>query len=612
MRSRLLLPALVALAALAAAAPASASTLTRAGGVYDYTGTAAVNSMSITASPGSVNISDSEPITMAADASCTGENTTSIQCTVTPTNIDFDLGGNADNGGVNVSGITTAFPITGQTGSGNDSASISATFGVSAASTATLDDSAGNDTISVTAVAISGVNTFGYGTANGGSGADTVSSTGTANGDGGADIVRGINAGTTVTVNGGTENDTFQPNSDSTPEIFNGGGGTDLVDYRQVSNATVSLDGVLNDGITGGSSQNDNVNADLLVENVTTGDTADVVTGGSGNNVLITGGGNDTINGAGGDDSIDAGFGADLVNGGSNGAGGDTLTYADRSQPLRGTMDGIAANDGEAGEFDDIEADVENIIGGFATDSFSGNESANNLNGGLGEDSFSGLGGPDTVIGGSGDDNLDGGAGNDNVDGGPGDDTVDGAADADTVNGGDGADLLDGSSGADTLNGGNGPDTVLAKDNAVDTAINCGDGTDHAVRDVADPAANADCEISDTGAAGFDSARTETARDDASAPVSAPASADDGGGKPAVVTCTVSRTKRGARVKCRVSGADGALSARLVRGRRVFARAKRNGSGRMTLRASKRAGKGRYTVVVTQGGRAIARLRVKV
>src|SRR4051812_43047186 len=101
MRTPRLFPAaLVALALLAVPSVASASSLSRSGGVYTYTGSATNNNLTITFPPGSVTITEKENTTMPADASCSGENTTSITCSVSAPSITADLGGGADQGNI--------------------------------------------------------------------------------------------------------------------------------------------------------------------------------------------------------------------------------------------------------------------------------------------------------------------------------------------------------------------------------------------------------------------------------------------------------------------------------------------------------------------------------
>src|SRR5581483_1350275 len=185
------------------------------------------------------------------------------------------------------------------------------------------------------------------------------------------------------------------------------------------------------------------------------------------------------------DDLLDGGAGADLLEGGD---GRDAVTYASRPNPVTVTLDGFA-NDGEAGEGDDVGAffhDVEEVDGGAGDDTLTGSAGTNLLQGGAGNDTLDGGLGADSLFGGTGIDTatyasrtnrvvvlLDG-APNDgepgegdnvradveNVVGGSGDDSLIGDANANVLGGGAGDDVLDGQLGADMLNGGAGADTV--------------------------------------------------------------------------------------------------------------------------------------------------------
>jgi hypothetical protein len=65
------------------------------------------------------------------------------------------------------------------------------------------------------------------------------------------------------------------------------------------------------------------------------------------------------------------------------------------------TLDGVA-NDGEPGESDNVQFDVENVVGGGVEDTFTGSDGPNLLNGRAGEDYLDGAGGAgDELIGGS-------------------------------------------------------------------------------------------------------------------------------------------------------------------------------------------------------------------
>src|SRR5207247_1332933 len=79
--------------------------------------------------------------------------------------------------------------------------------------------------------------------------------------------------------------------------------------------------------------------------------------------------------------------------------------YAILRYPVAVLLDGVA-NDGEAGESDNLMADVENVTGGSGDDILSGDAGANVLDGGLGNDTLEGGPGADTLIGGSGTDTV--------------------------------------------------------------------------------------------------------------------------------------------------------------------------------------------------------------
>ena len=218
---------------------------------------------------------------------------------------------------------------------------------------------------------------------------------------------------------GDAGNDTFDEGADSNgADIFNGGAGIDTVSYAsRGTKVSVSIDGMANDGEAG---ELDKVMLD--VENIIGGSGDDTLAGSSADNVLVGGLGDDTISGGTGNDTLrgdagddtfdegDASNGADTLIGG---AGVDFVDYTARSQPLTIVMNGVTGS-GEASEGDKIGTDVENLTGGSAADSITGNAADNLLQGGPGTES-------DTLDGQAGDDVLDGAGGNDALDCGSGD-----------------------------------------------------------------------------------------------------------------------------------------------------------------------------------------------
>lgn len=233
--------------------------------------------------------------------------------------------------------------------------------------------------------------------------------------------------------------------------------------------------------------------------------------------------GADRLTGGAADDLLDGGIGSDTLAGG---AGRDTVDYSARTAPVTVSLNG-SADDGEAGEADNVGNDVEILVGGSADDQLAGNDGENALLGNAGNDILGGGGGNDQLDGGSGDDTLAGGGGSDSLTGGDGTDTAnyseadagvrvvldgkpgDGASgendsvDTENVTGGSGDDTLIGNGGANVLAGGGGNDRILGGDgvDAIDggpgddilqsldgnkETVTCGDGEDGVVSDRAD------------------------------------------------------------------------------------------------------------------------------
>jgi hypothetical protein len=160
-------------------------------------------------------------------------------------------------------------------------------------------------------------------------------------------------------------------------------------------------------------------------------------------------GGNDRLIGLAGPDFFDEGAlanGSDFFNGGS---GFDLVDYGKRSNRVEVTLNSVSRNDGEAGENDLADPNVNSAAGGA---------------------------GDDTLIGSAGFNELSGGAGQDTIRAGDGDDRIFGGDDPDTL-------LAEG-----------GGDTVISNDGEPDT-VRCGtgEGIDVLTRDAADTDV-ADCE----------------------------------------------------------------------------------------------------------------------
>jgi Ca2+-binding RTX toxin-like protein len=250
-------------------------------------------------------------------------------------------------------------------------------------------------------------------------------------------------------------------------DYMRGDGGSDRVSYASRSTLVIaSIDGVANDG---GGGEGDNIETD--VENLSgsqgndllTGNAAaNTLTGNSGNNTLVGLGSNDTLQGGDGIDDLQGGDGNDSMTGGlaqdtlrggndndsmdggadgdtfmggpgadamSGGGGTDSADYSASIAPLSVTADD-GANDGAAGEGDNVHSDIEILHGGQANDTLVPKT----------DDSV-----PGEVWGGPGNDTLFGGgqASNDRLEGEDGNDTLDGRWGADIMNGGAGIDTVD-------------------------------------------------------------------------------------------------------------------------------------------------------------------------
>lgn len=197
---------------------------------------------------------------------------------------------------------------------------------------------------------------------------------------------------------------------------------------------------------------------------------------GAGNDFVSDGPNNQTLVLGTGNDSVLSGFGRDIVFGQ---AGSDTVSYANRAAGVSVRLDNIA-NDGQAGELDNVLNDNENLVGSNSGDVLVGSNANNVIRGLNGGDIISALGGNDFVDGGFGPDNMFGGAGAsdtvsysgraaavvirlDNVanDGqaGEGDNAH---ADFENAIGGNGGDLIIGTNANNVLRGANGNDVISA------------------------------------------------------------------------------------------------------------------------------------------------------
>lgn len=398
-------------------------------------------------------------------------------------------------------------------------------------------------------------------TMNGGSGADTF--VGGESAGGGKDTVlySAVQERVQVSVGSGARNDGPQGERDDVrrgvervvgtsfddrivgAEVAEGRGGDDVLRVAGISGVAIGGNGDDTLGATGFSVLDGGPGADTLLGS----DKGDRMSGGSGNDVLrgdagkaqvfsniddeLDGGtGNDTLSGGGGPDRIEGGPGKDRVEGQTgddrlNGGPGadfllpgpdrDTVIFDAPNGATGGasvTIDG-KANDGLAGEGDNLQGGVEEIqgterddrilvgqvqfIGGrggndtlFGTGTVVGGDGNDTITGSSAAQTILGEAGDDQIIAAEGDDNVDGGEGNDIIAGNAGVDTLLGAGGNDRISGGDGDDKLTGGTGLDKLFGDLGNDALNGLDDAPGDELDCGVGADFYVVNAGDPTVN--------------------------------------------------------------------------------------------------------------------------
>ncbi|MEU4155991.1 calcium-binding protein [Actinoplanes sp. NPDC026670] len=243
-------------------------------------------------------------------------------------------------------------------------------------------------------------------------------------------------------------------------DLISGGAGSDLADYsNRRKPISADSDGVSGDDgangerdtLTGidriwGGYGNDRLAGTNGPDELQGGLGNDTLLGLGGNDILLGGPGDNRLEGGAGDDRLYAETGADVLFGGT---GEDFVDYQDRTRAVTVDLDGVARDDGQAGERDTVGWDVEDVRGGSGNDRLTGNGSANKFAGGSGDDVIRGGAGNDAAEGNEGRDQLYGEAGDDYLDAGHSDgiDTVDGGADGSSL--GDNCILFTETSGAD-------------------------------------------------------------------------------------------------------------------------------------------------------------------
>jgi glucose/arabinose dehydrogenase len=146
----------------------------------------------------------------------------------------------------------------------------------------------------------------------------------------------------------------------------------------------------------------------------------DVICGLGGHDKLVGQGGDDLIVGGDGDDELQGRGGADVLQGG---AGSDLADYGTSTAAVTVTI-GTGADDGTAGEGDDVQLDVERVLGGSGPDQLTAAHRRVRLIGGGSADVLRGSPQDDVLEGREGDDELEGGDGHDELEGGDGGDLL--------------------------------------------------------------------------------------------------------------------------------------------------------------------------------------------
>lgn len=252
----------------------------------------------------------------------------------------------------------------------------------------------------------------------GGSGADRL------NGYGGADRLQGDDGDDVLSAGAGGD-------------VASGGGGRDTVSYDEsASGVAVSLNGAADDGAVG---EGDSVLGDVEVvvgsaanDTLVAGVSAVELQGGAGDDTLVGSPQGDLLSGGVGADTLDGAGGPDALSGGDD---LDAVTYMTRAGAVAVSV-GAPGGDGQAGEGDDVAADVERVIGTALADRLSGAAGlALELEGGGGNDQIALPGEPalESELG-LGISRASCGTGTDTVTGGL-DDQTDGDCDIVTVDG---------------------------------------------------------------------------------------------------------------------------------------------------------------------------------
>jgi RTX calcium-binding nonapeptide repeat (4 copies) len=224
-------------------------------------------------------------------------------------------------------------------------------------------------------------------------------------------------------VDGGLGDDTFIAGGGQAASRVDyvGNGGFDRISYANADRAvSISNNNNFNDGRIG--LDNDNVRGDIeQLGGSRFNDTITDVPIHIQSHELIGGPGNDTLRGGDSESRLTVfnmgpfADGADTIIGGG---GLGVIDYSKRSRPVTATLDFNGADDGEAGERDQILGRVWQVSGGQADDTLRARPGSTHgvfLDGGGGDDTLEGADGPDLIYAFSGRDTVLTNGGNDMV-----------------------------------------------------------------------------------------------------------------------------------------------------------------------------------------------------
>jgi Ca2+-binding RTX toxin-like protein len=168
-------------------------------------------------------------------------------------------------------------------------------------------------------------------------------------------------------------------------DSLDGGTGSDTADFSdKTTDVVISLNGTSQVTANVGNTADDKL---VNIENLIGGSANDTFAGDTQINVLRGGSGNDSLKG---------GAGADVLDGGP---GSDTADYSDKTATVVITLNGAVKVIAKVGTFtEDSLSNIENLIGGSASDNLKGDSFNNKLSGGMGRDSLTGGSGRDQFV----------------------------------------------------------------------------------------------------------------------------------------------------------------------------------------------------------------------